>query len=63
MAGRHDPGRLDDGMRFADRADAGRRLADALAARKDDQPVVLGLPHGGVAVRRRWPQHCTRRST
>ena len=37
-------------MRFADRADAGRRLADALAARKDDQPVVLGLPRGGVAV-------------
>jgi predicted phosphoribosyltransferase len=35
--------------RFADRADAGRQLAAKLAGRFDD-PVVLGLPRGGVAV-------------
>ncbi len=34
---------------FADRADAGRRLADALRGRADD-PVVAGIPRGGVAV-------------
>jgi predicted phosphoribosyltransferase len=37
-------------MVFADRADAGRRLADALAGLDDRAPVVLGLPHGGVPV-------------
>lgn len=37
-------------MRFADRADAGRRLAGRLAHLKDQQPVVLALPRGGVAV-------------
>lgn len=40
---------------FADRADAGRRLANRLAAASDeywanDPPVVLGLPRGGVPV-------------
>jgi putative phosphoribosyl transferase len=37
-------------MRFADRADAGRRLADQLAHLKDRRPIVLALPRGGVAV-------------
>ncbi len=37
-------------MRFADRADAGRRLAGKLAHLKDRQPVVLALPRGGAAV-------------
>jgi putative phosphoribosyl transferase len=37
-------------VRFADRADAGRRLAEKLAHLKDRQPIVLALPRGGVAV-------------
>jgi putative phosphoribosyl transferase len=37
-------------VKFADRADAGRRLASRLAPLKDRQPVVLALPRGGVAV-------------
>lgn len=37
-------------MPFRNRADAGRRLAAALAAYKDEQPVVLALPRGGVPV-------------
>ena len=42
------------GALYRDRADAGRRLAQALAARPSDQadapPLVLGLPRGGVPV-------------
>jgi putative phosphoribosyl transferase len=38
------------GMRFADRADAGRRLAEALQPTRDAQPVVLAIPRGGVVV-------------
>src|SRR5512132_7527 len=34
---------------FADRADAGRRLARALHL-KPEQPIVLALPRGGVPV-------------
>jgi len=37
-------------MMFEDRAEAGRQLATALAGYKDQRPVVLGLPRGGVAV-------------
>jgi putative phosphoribosyl transferase len=37
-------------MKFADRGDAGRRLADKLLHLKGRQPVVLALPRGGVAV-------------
>ena len=35
---------------FADRADAGRRLARALLHLKPEQPIVLALPRGGVPV-------------
>jgi putative phosphoribosyl transferase len=37
-------------MHFADRRDAGRRLAGLLERLVDDDVVVLGLPRGGVPV-------------
>ena len=37
-------------MKFADRGDAGRLLAEKLLHLKDRKPVVLALPRGGVAV-------------
>ncbi|WP_438014973.1 phosphoribosyltransferase family protein [Sorangium sp. So ce315] len=37
-------------MVFRDRVDAGRRLAFALRRYRDEAPVVLGLPRGGVPV-------------
>ncbi len=37
-------------MPFRDRADAGRRLGDALKARRLPKPVVFALPRGGVPV-------------
>jgi len=35
---------------FEDRADAGHRLADALSHLRDERPIVLALPRGGVPV-------------
>ncbi len=35
---------------FLDRTDAGRRLADQLRHHRQEHPVVLGLPRGGVVV-------------
>ncbi len=35
---------------FADRADAGRQLAEALRHLKPEQPLLLALPRGGVSV-------------
>jgi len=37
-------------MRFRDRSDAGRVLAARLAHLRDAEPVVVGLPRGGVPV-------------
>lgn len=41
---------MQDSTRFADRLDAGRRLAEALLRFKDSDPVVLALPRGGVPI-------------
>ena len=35
---------------FRDREDAGRRLAERLSGYRDEDPVVLALPRGGVPV-------------
>jgi putative phosphoribosyl transferase len=35
---------------FADRRDAGRRLADRLGTLRLEDPVVIGLPRGGMVV-------------
>ena len=37
-------------MRFTDRTDAGRRLAKRVEHLRGENPVVLGLPRGGVPV-------------
>lgn len=40
----------DEGMQFADREDAGHRLATELRGRVAADAVILGLPRGGVPV-------------
>ncbi len=40
----------DGGRRFADRHDAGRRLAYLLEPLRAEHPVVFGIPRGGVPV-------------
>jgi putative phosphoribosyl transferase len=40
----------DDGVRFADRRDAGRRLARLLGHFRQEHPIVVGIPRGGVPV-------------
>lgn len=37
-------------MSFLNRAEAGRQLAAALAQYRDDHPVILALPRGGVPI-------------
>lgn len=39
-------------MPFADRTEAGQKLAKALAKHKSERPVVLALPRGGLPVAR-----------
>jgi putative phosphoribosyl transferase len=46
---RHDS-LLEENMMFHDRKDAGERLAARLLHLKDNNPVVLALPRGGVAI-------------
>jgi putative phosphoribosyl transferase len=41
---------MSEEIRFRDREDAGHRLAGALMRYKDQAPLVLGLPRGGVPV-------------
>ena len=52
-------------MGFANRSEAGRRLAAELAGYRDHDPVILALPRGGVPVAAeiaggafRWSQNC-----
>ncbi|MGH2855424.1 MAG: phosphoribosyltransferase [Solirubrobacteraceae bacterium] len=44
------PGPSDDERRFADRRDAGRRLAHLLEFLRPEHPAVFGIPRGGVPV-------------
>jgi hypothetical protein len=41
---------LGNNLLFLDRHDAGKQLAERLLALKDENPVVLALPRGGVSV-------------
>ena len=44
-------------MRFLDRSDAGRQLAVALSHLREEHPVVVGLPRGGVVVAAEVARH------
>jgi putative phosphoribosyl transferase len=44
------PGRPEGERRFADRHDAGRRLAQQVEFLRAQRPVVCGIPRGGVPV-------------
>lgn len=44
-------------MHFANRREAGRKLADALGRYRDAHPVVLGVPRGGVPVAAEVAKH------
>jgi predicted phosphoribosyltransferase/predicted alpha/beta-hydrolase family hydrolase len=44
------PGAVGDPIRFADRRDAGRRLATLLGGVRDEHPIVIGIARGGVPV-------------
>jgi hypothetical protein len=48
-------------MPFADRTDAGRRLAVRVEHLRHEQVVVLGLPRGGVSVALHAARHLARR--
>jgi putative phosphoribosyl transferase len=50
MPGRPQAGVQTGVRRFRDRPEAGRILADRLAGRRLERPVVLALPRGGVPV-------------
>jgi putative phosphoribosyl transferase len=41
---------MGDGGSFRDREDAGRRLAQRLEQYRDEDPIILALPRGGVPV-------------
>lgn len=45
-------GAVEHDRRFADRADAGRRLAERLLPLAGEHPIVLALPRGGLPVAR-----------
>ncbi|HLL92210.1 MAG TPA: hypothetical protein VK252_04660, partial [Solirubrobacteraceae bacterium] len=42
------PSLVPSGLRFKDRHDAGRQLAALLDSYRGEQPVVVGIPRGGV---------------
>nr|WP_244608020.1 phosphoribosyltransferase [Bradyrhizobium vignae] len=50
MPSRRSDAVTDDHLVFADRRDAGRRLASALTKFRDSGAIVLALPRGGVPV-------------
>jgi predicted phosphoribosyltransferase len=39
-----------DGPKYTDREEAGRVLGDQLVPYKDEDPVIVAIPNGGVAV-------------
>lgn len=47
---RHGEKVINEAKAFHDRGDAGRQLAEALLRYRDENPIVLALPRGGVPV-------------